>query len=92
MSLVQLESFVAVAEEGHMGRAARRLHLTQPPLTRRIQGLEDDLGVKLFARGRGGMQLLPPGDVLLEHARDILARVEQARDSVAGSDLGPPGS
>lgn len=82
MSLVQLESFVAVAEEGTMGRAARRLRVAQPPLTRRIQGLEEELGVQLFARSARGMRLLPPGEVLLPHAREILARVHAVRDSV----------
>lgn len=82
MSLVQLESFVAVAEEGHVGRAARRLHVTQPPLTRRIRSLEDELGVELFARTPQGMRLRPAGEQLLPHAREILARVEAVRGSL----------
>jgi DNA-binding transcriptional LysR family regulator len=86
MSLVQLESFVVVAEEGHVGRAARRLHVSQPPLSRRIRGLEEELGVPLFARGARGMTLLPAGERLLARARRILADVEGARRSV----LGPP--
>lgn len=82
VSLVQLESFVAVAEERHVGRAARRLHVSQPPLSRRIRSLEEELGVELFERRRDGMHLLPTGRTLLEHARDILKRVELARFSV----------
>lgn len=78
VSLVQLESFVAVAEEEHVGRAAARLHVTQPPLTRRIRSLEDELGVVLFQRTPRGMKLLPPGERLLSHAREILAKVEDA--------------
>ncbi len=90
MSLVQLESFVAVAEEGHLGRAARRLHVTQPPLTRRIRALEDELGAPLFDRTPRGMALRPEGAVLLEHARDILARVEIARRSLTPPAGGAP--
>lgn len=82
VSLLQLESFVAVAEEGNVGRAARRLHVTQPPLTRRIRSLEDELGVELFERTPRGMRLRPEGERLLGHARRILAQVEDARGSV----------
>ncbi|MBL4683385.1 MAG: LysR family transcriptional regulator [Nannocystaceae bacterium] len=87
MSLVQLESFVAVAEEGHVGRAAQRLHVSQPPLSRRIQALEDELGVTLFLRTPRGMTLRPEGQRLLGHARAILARVDAVR-----RDVGPTGS
>ena len=84
MSLAQLESFVVVAEEGHVGRAARRLHISQPPLSRRIQQLEDELGEPLFERTARGMRLLPPGERLLEHARRILDQVQAARRAVRG--------
>lgn len=92
MSLVQLESFVAVAEEGNIGRAAKRLHVTQPPLTRRIRGLEDELGVSLFLRTSKGVRLLPAGEVLLGHARKILALVEDAKSSVVLDPPAPPGN
>lgn len=78
MSLTHLQSFVAVAEEGHVGRAARRLHLTQPPLSRHILALEDELGARLFERTPRGMRLLPAGETFLQHARRILAQVDTA--------------
>ena len=88
MSLTHIQSFVAVAEEGHVGRAARRLHLTQPPLSRHILALEDELGTRLFERTPRGMRLLPAGEVFLHHARRILAEVDAAvhtvRDVAAG--------
>lgn len=83
MSLVQLESFVAVAEEGHVGRAAARLHISQPPVTRRIRALEAELGVDLFTRTPRGMTLRPEGRRLLVDARDILARVQRAQRRLA---------
>jgi DNA-binding transcriptional LysR family regulator len=89
MSLLQLESFVAVAEEGNVGRAASRLHVSQPPLTRRIRSLEDELGIALFERTPRGMRLLPPGAVLLGHARLILAQVEHARRCVDDAHARP---
>lgn len=78
VSLTSLQSFVAVAEEGHVGRAARRLHLTQPPLSRHILALEDELGTRLFERTPRGMRLLPAGEALLQHARRIFAEVDAA--------------
>lgn len=93
MSLVQLESFVAVAEEAHVGRAARRLNVSQPPLSRRIHALEDELGVALFERTPRGMRLRPEGEALLPRAREILARVDEVKrlaGELSGEPIGPP--
>ena len=83
MSLTQLRSFVVVAEEGNVTRAARRLRLSQPPLTRQLRALEDELGAPLFARTPKGVTLLRTGEALLAHAREILARVDAAAAAVA---------
>lgn len=86
MSLDQLRYFVAVAEEGHLTRAAHRLHISQPPLTRQIKSLEDELGVSLFERTPKGMRLLPPAHVLLARARTILAEVDATVREVRHAD------
>ncbi len=89
MSLTQITYFVAVAEEQHVSRAARRLHISQPPLSRQIRNLEDELGATLFRRTPRGMELLPAGARFLAHARSILAEVDAAREAVVGTTRAP---
>ncbi|MCG8416641.1 MAG: LysR family transcriptional regulator [Proteobacteria bacterium] len=78
MSLSQIRYFVAVAEEGNVGRAAQRLHVAQPAISRHIRALEDEIGAQLFERTPRGMTLLPPGRVFCDHASAILAAVDRA--------------
>lgn len=87
----QLECFVAVAEEGNLSRAAARLHLAQPPLTRRIHRLEQEIGVTLFRRTAGGMELTEPGAVLLEHAYRIIELSDRALSITESSGTGTVG-
>lgn len=82
MDIRRLRYFVAVAEEGNVGRAARRLHMSQPPLSQRIRELESELGCALFVRTPRGMTLTAPGEVLLAGARTLLADAEQIRQRV----------
>jgi DNA-binding transcriptional LysR family regulator len=78
MELRQLRSFVVVAEEMNVGRAATRLHLTQPSLSRQIAALEHDLGVELFARVKRRFVLTAAGETFLADARDLLRRSDEA--------------
>ena len=77
MSLDQLRAVVTIAEVGTVVRAARRLHISQPPLTRKVRALEDELGVELFERGVHGMRPTPAGEALVGRARGILAEVDR---------------
>lgn len=80
--------FAALADELHFGRAAQRLHMTQPPLTQAIAGLERTLGLKLFDRTKRSVQLTPAGAALLPQVLDLLERAQalpaQARAAAAG--------
>ena len=90
VSLSQLEYFVAIAEQGNVSRAALTLRVAQPALSRQLRQLEDELGATLFVRSARGMQLSEPGARFLAHARDILARVGDAREDMEQRKHGPP--
>jgi DNA-binding transcriptional LysR family regulator len=79
----KLRYFVAVAEEQNFGRAAQRLHIAQPVLSRQIRAFEHDLGVALFARDSRGTQLTSAGNQLLADARFLLAEARAVRDRMA---------
>ncbi|MCX4835339.1 LysR substrate-binding domain-containing protein [Streptomyces sp. NBC_01016] len=83
MELRTLRYFVAVAEELHFGRAATRLHMSQPPLSRAIKQLETEVGAALFDRSPAGVTPTAVGLVLLDEARALLERADLVRDRVA---------
>jgi len=78
MELRHLRYFVAVGEEQHFGRAAKRLHVAQPALSRQMQDLEDEIGFKLFERLPRGVKISVAGKSFLEDARRILREVNEA--------------
>jgi DNA-binding transcriptional LysR family regulator len=92
IDLRRLRAFVAVAEEGHVTRAAERLGMRQPPLTRLIQALEAELGATLLQRLPRGVRPTQAGLALLAEARIVLARAEGVADVVRRAARGEQGS
>src|SRR5438552_4513087 len=80
MELRHLRYFAAVADAGNVSRAARRLHMTQPALSRQIQDLERDLACRLFDRIGRRVVLTQDGDEILERTRRLLADAEALRE------------
>jgi DNA-binding transcriptional LysR family regulator len=91
MELHHLRYFVAVAEELHFGRAARRLGMAQPPLSRQIRSLEAELGARLLERTKRHVAMTPAGAVLLEEARRLLAQADRVVDAVHRAARGKTG-
>lgn len=84
MELYQLRSFAAVAEEGHLTRAAEQLHVSQPAVSAQIKALEDELGVALFDRVSSGMVLTSAGRRLLPEARKVMSAAQTLRSRARG--------
>ena len=91
MDLKQMRYFLAVAEERHMGRAAERLHMAQPPLTRQIHALEAELGAALFTRTPKGMELTGAGQTLLDEVPNLLQLAQRARERTRAAGRGETG-
>jgi DNA-binding transcriptional LysR family regulator len=91
MELRHLRYFVAVADELNVRRAALLMHVSQPPLSRQIHDLEDEIGTSLFHRNKQKLTLTPAGECFLKEARQILAHVERAMQLAAAASRGEVG-
>jgi DNA-binding transcriptional LysR family regulator len=87
-----LLAFIAVAEELHFGRAARRLHISQPPLSQQIRRFESEIGCELFVRTTRTVQLTPAGKVLLKKARQLVEYGQTAIMAARRAAIGETGS
>src|SRR5882724_12029450 len=91
MELRHLRYFVALADDLSVRRAARRLHVSQPPLSRQIRDLEDEIGTKLFNRSKQKLTLTPAGECFLQEARQILSQVQRAAQLATAASRGEAG-
>ncbi|MDQ3292204.1 MAG: LysR family transcriptional regulator [Bacteroidota bacterium] len=92
MDLRHLNYFLVLAEELHFGRAAERLHISQPPLTRMIQQIENDLGVALFERTKRSVKLTPAGAELWQDAKQMLQQMQTVKKRLATHGQGQTGT
>ncbi|MBC8569994.1 LysR family transcriptional regulator [Zongyangia hominis] len=79
MDIKQLSYFTAIVEEGNISAAAKRLHLSQPPLSSQMKALEEELGMQLFIRGPRKIMLTPAGELMYKRAKQILALTTDTR-------------
>lgn len=91
MDLKQMRYFLAVAEERNFTRAAERLHMAQPPLTRQIQALEEDIGAALFTRTGKGVELTGAGQALLDEVPNLLQLAQRAKERAVLAGEGQSG-
>ncbi|MGA9322665.1 MAG: LysR family transcriptional regulator, partial [Xanthobacteraceae bacterium] len=91
LDLRRLRYFITLAEELHFGRAADRLQIAQPPLSRLIGRIEADIGAQLIDRSRSQIRLTQAGKVLLARAREIIRQVDEATAEVAPLGSGKSG-
>lgn len=82
MELEELQNFVMIAETGNITKAAKNLHISQPALSRHLQSLENELGVKLADRGSRQLSLTDDGTYLLQRAREILSMVTKTKNDL----------
>jgi DNA-binding transcriptional LysR family regulator len=92
VELRQIRYFIAVAEEGNFSRAAQRLHISQPPLSTQVKGLEEELGAQLFRRHNRGVSLTAAGSMFLEEMRAVLSRVDHAKELILRAGRGDVGT
>src|SRR5262245_53532434 len=91
MEFRHLRYAIAVAEEGHITRAAERLGIAQPPLSRLIRAIEQEIGVQLFRRVPRGVELTDAGRTFLEGARAMFANLDQTLESARRTARGEQG-
>lgn len=92
MEIRHIKYFIAVAEELNFGRAAERLNISQPPLSRQIKQLEDEIGVELFYRTKQKVELTYSGKVFLDYSYKILEKIDQACKDTLNAAKGKKGS
>lgn len=88
MDIKQLRYFSTIVQEGQITRAAKKLHMAQPPLSHQLKLLEEELGVALFERNGRKLELTQPGEVLYKHAQNLLKQLEETIEEVRESGDG----